>query len=187
MKPRLIILLVLAGALALAFATRSTSPPVEGTDSGLSPAEKAELETLHSEQLLVWQFPLAGDEPEEEPEFDVNVRVDTSTGHNRLVLEVTEQHGYYVEFLKATVWYADDPEVDPSDAPLSVAHVLNRYLKSGDTLVECIEMVPAELRSIGGSIGESDHWFARIDHYTRARVADPSELPPVGGTNRCDN
>ncbi len=187
MKPRLIILVVLAGVLAVTFAMRSSAPPKEGSGSHLTPEEQAELKERHSKQLLVWQFPLSGEDPEEEPEFNVTVRVDTSTGHNRLVLEVSELHGYYVEYLQATVWYVNKEGDDPNDTPLVIRRVMNRYLEAGSTLVDCFEVVPSELNSVGGSIGESWNWRAQIDSHARARTENPANFPPVGGTSRCDN
>ncbi len=185
MKPRLVILVVLAGILAVAFAMRSSAPKTED-DMQLSTVAKKDMAAVRDQQRMIWQFELPGEEPEEEAVFDVNVRVDTSTGKNRLVLEVSEEHGYYVEYLKAAVWYVENEGDNRNDTRFEMTHRLNRYLKAGETLTECFELVPAELGRIGGSIGESQNWRAEIDSYHRARVANPKKFPPVGGTNKCD-
>jgi len=176
MKPRLIILIVMAAGLAAAFAVRSSSPPKAG---------EGEKET-GDEGKMVWQFELPGEEPEEEADFDVNVRVDTSTGKNRLVLEITEVHGYYVEYLVADIWYRGAKETEEAGSLLTLTHRMNRYLKANETLVECLELVPRELSFVGGTIGTSEDWEAEITSYNRARAANPKSFPPVGGENRCD-
>jgi len=174
MKPRLIILIVAALGLAVAFAVRSATP--EKTE---------EQKESGNDGKMIWQFELPGEEPEEEAEFDVNVRVDTSTGKNRLVLEITEVHGYYVEYLEADIWYTGGKETDEGRGPLTFTHRMNRYLKANETLVECLEVVPRELSFVGGSIGTDADWAAEITSYNRARATNPATFPPVGGESRC--
>ncbi len=182
MKPRLIILIVAAAGLAVAFAVRSASPPSAGDEiSGDNPASAE----IRDPQKLVWEFELAGDAPEEEAEFDVNVRVDTSTGKNRLVLDITEVHGYYVEYIVADIWYVGGDELDDADYQFTFTHRMNRYLRANETLVECLELVPRELSFVGGSIGSTEDWAAEITNYNRARAANPESFPPVGGEDRC--
>lgn len=182
MKPRLILLIVAAAGLAVAFAMRSVSPPsAGGAVSGDNPA----LQEIRDQGRMIWQFDLPGEEPDEEAEFVVGVRVDTSTGKNRLVLEVTEVHGYYVEYLVADIWYVGGKASDDSGSGPAVTHHLNRYLKANETLVECLELVPRELSKVGGSIGSSEDWSAEITRHARSRAANPESFPPVGGEDRC--
>jgi len=135
---------------------------------------------------MVRDFQLPGEEPEEDAQFDVNVRVDKASGKNRLILEVTERHGYYVETLQALIWYSGGTGLDPASAPVVVQFFMNRYLKANETLVDCIELVPGELRDIGGDIGMDSDWSAEITSYGRARAQNPASFPPVGGKGHCD-
>jgi len=182
MKPRLIILVVVAAALAIGLAFRTAAPPQNEGGGDTPPVPPLE----RVNQKMVFEFPLPGKEPDEECEFNVNVRVDTSTGKNRLVLEISEIHGDYVEVPTAEIWYAGPEGLDLPDAPLSFQHLMNRYIRANETMVECLEVVPAELNHVGGSIGASGDWRAEIASYRRARTENPAEFPPVGGKSRCE-
>lgn len=188
MKPRLIILIVIAAALATAFALRSSAPPKKdaGGDTQFETNGGEKIEDVRERQKMVFEFPLPGKEPDEPCEFNVNVRVDTSTGKNRLVLEISEIHGDYVEVPTAQIWYAGPQGLDQPDAPLTFRQILNRYIPANETMVECLEVVPAELRHVGGKIGTDSDWRAEIVEYRRAREKNPEKFPPVGGTSRCD-
>ncbi len=183
MKPRLIILIVSAAGLAVVFAVRSASPPdAEGGNSG----EDSALAEATARGQMIWTFDLPGEEPEEEAEFDVSVRVDTSTGKNRLVLEVTEVHGYYAEYLVADIWYVGAKKSEEAGSEPIVTHRMNRYLKANETMVECLELVPRELSLVGGSIGLTEDWKAEITGCNRSRAVNPESFPPVGGESYCD-
>lgn len=188
MKPRLIILVVIAAALAVGFAFRTAAPPKNAGngDGGVQPPVTPVMKKIREQQKMVFEFPLPGKEPDEPCEFNVNVRVDTSTGKNRLVLEISEIHGDYVEVPTVQIWYAGPEGLDQPDAPLSFNQILNRYIPANETMVECLEVVPAELRHVGGKIGTDSDWRAEIIEYRRARTKNPEKFPPVGGKSRCD-
>jgi len=188
MKPRLIILVVVAAALAITFALRSSAPPKKDMDKDtvVQTDHGEKINELRNQQKMVFEFPLPGKEPDEPCEFNVNVRVDTSTGKNRLVLEISEIHGDYVELPEAEIWYAGPDGLDLAQSPLSFTHLMNRYIPANETMVECLEVVPAELSHIGGSIGTDSDWRAEIIEYRRARTKNPEKFPPVGGKSRCD-
>jgi len=187
MKPRLIILVAVAAVLAVGLALRTSAPPGEDSDSAklIDLAEGTTMSDLEDQRRMVWNFPLPGEEPEEISEFDANVRVDTTSGKNRLVLEVTELHGHYVEYLTAYVWYAGPEGWDLPDSPLVITHIMNRYLPADKTIVDCFEVVPRELQVAGAEIGVDDHWEAEIVAYERARDVNPEHFPPVGADSRC--
>ena len=65
---------------------------------------------------------------------------------------------------------------------------MNKYLKSNDTLVDCMEVVPAELGDIGGDIGETSNWDAEIVTWMaeRVRESDPDPFPLIYESDRCD-
>jgi len=179
MKLRLIILVVVAAGLAVAFAVRSASPPKETLQTNTESDDNGD------SKLMVRDFELPGDEPEEDADFDVNVRVDKASGKNRLVLEVTEKHGYYAETFQALIWHSGKTGSDPDDSPLNVNYFMNRYLKANETLVDCIDLVPGEVRDVGGDLGADSDWSAEITSYDRARTKNPDTFPPVGGTGKC--
>lgn len=188
MNVRLLILLVVAGGMAVYFAVgKNKEPVVVELDAAADPdsgdtGEKVETRTLSD-------FPLPGREPAEEPEtpddFSVTVEVDRSTGKNRLYFNITEKHGYYVETFRVLAWYKRPGVTGPEDSPLTVPVYLNDYLKANETLRTCIEVVPAELSRVGGDIGKSENWEARIEHYDRAREKNPEQFPPVVRVNSC--
>lgn len=186
---RLIILVVVAGGMAVFLAlNKSNQPsttqvdPPSATESG---SGNPEINTK-----IISEFALPGAEPADPPEvpddFAVTVEVDTSKGKNRLYFNITEKHGYYVETFRLTAWVKRPGVEGPEDSPLQVPVYLPEYLKANETLRTCIEVVPAELRHVGGSIGKSEDWEARIDYYHRAREKNPEKFPPTLRVQPCD-
>lgn len=192
MSVRLVILILLAGGMALYFAAGKNKAPttievVEVQEDELPPEEKHRLD---EERKTLAQRPLPGREPEDPPEapedFSVVVEVDHSSGKNRLYFNISEKHGYYVETFRLLAWYKKPGVTGPENSPLTVPDYVNDYLKANDTLRRCIEIVPAELSRVGGDMGTSENWEARIDEYNRARVKDPDPLPRVTRMHSCD-
>lgn len=188
MNVRLLILIVVAGGMAVYFAVgknkESVVIEIDEDPTSNEPGGSKKIETRTPAD-----FPLPGREPADPPEapddFAVTVEVDRSTGKNRLYFNITEKHGYYVETFRLLAWYKRPGVTGPEDSPLTVPHYLNDYLKANETLRTCIEVVPAELSRVGGDIGKSENWEARIDHYDRAREKNPDQFPPVIRVNSC--
>lgn len=155
MKPRFLILLVILAAAGVWTFTRT--PAEEPKDQPYVPVV---------EQRLISKVPLAGEEPEVAPEFDASVRVDTSTGKNRIFIEITEANGLFVSTMKVQVYHKDRER-----AVLEV--YLDRVLPVDGTLTHFVEVVPAELAMIGGDIGASEDWSANVYWHHRARLEDP--------------
>ncbi len=82
MGARFVILLVVAGGLALYFAVKDPTADTSQPD----PALKIYPD---DEGVLFWRKDLPGEEPAVPPEFDITVEVDTSTGKNRLYLYIS--------------------------------------------------------------------------------------------------
>jgi len=187
MSARFLILLALAGGLAVFWAVRPATAPDDGITSNHPVPFDADPD-LVDKQLSLWQRPLPGEEPDPPPEFTVNVSVDLSAGKNRLIFEVTEIHGYYAEYLTFFFWYHKPGEVldDPANQSLfRTQHVANKYIKAGEVLRESIEIVPAEIDQAGGDMGSGENWSATVS-CVRARAKNPDPLPftPEFGKDR---
>ncbi len=182
MTARLIILMVAAGILAVMFARRSTAPPQEQSQDEITimiDGGKSR-EQLSEEQKALWERDLPGEEPPEPPDLSVRVEVDPTGLKNRLYLYITEAHGYYVEEFRVVIWHKGDGDVTgPENSPLQVTHPVTKFLKANETLVDCLELVKPELRHLGGDIGQSQDWEARVERHGRARVENPALLPPL--------
>lgn len=184
MTIRLIILVVVAGALAVMFALRSTAPPSEVVanqqNSFMADGGKTR-EQVALEQQTLLQRDLPGEEPPEPADLSVRVEVDPTGGKNRLYLYISEAHGYYVEDFTAVIWHKGDGDVaGPEDAALQVTHPINKFLKANETLVDCLELVKPELDKVGGHIGQTGDWEAIVERYGRARTENPVEFPSLG-------
>lgn len=189
MKPRMLILLVLAGGLALYFAT-SKSQPITEVDQDTPTLYMGDADGLTTEQREMLkkrlaELPLPGDEPPDPPDISVQVEVDTSAGKNRLYFTLSEAHGYYVETFRLQVWYKVTPDMEPEDSPLVLGHYLDRFVKANETLRDCMEVVPAELADIDGDIGTTADWGVRLVSHGRARDNNPDPLPYRAVNNRC--
>ncbi|MCH7885374.1 MAG: hypothetical protein IIC01_09000 [Planctomycetes bacterium] len=185
MTIRLIILVVVAGVLAVMFAVRSTAPPAgvaaNQQNSFLSSDEGKSREQVALEQQTLLQRDLPGEEPPEPADLSVRVEVDPTGGKNRLYLYISEAHGYYVEDFTVVIWHKGDGDVtEPEDAALQVNHPINKFLKANETLVDCLELVKPELDKVGGDIGQTGDWEAIVERYGRARAENPVEFPPLG-------
>ncbi|MBI4719308.1 MAG: hypothetical protein HY763_16045 [Planctomycetes bacterium] len=194
MSARLVILIVVAAALAVFFAVRKPAAPPSAAavdDDALveSPEARADRELADIVNTpLHRRGPLPGEDPNPPPELDVKVEVDTSGGKNRLVLYISEKHGYYVEWFSIDFWHVanEAQRTDPKGTPFFTNYVLDRYLKANETLRDCIEIVDAELlRTKTKTIGTADDWAARISKYGRARAKNPDPLPIVNTVERC--
>lgn len=161
MKPRFLILLVILAAAGVWTFTRDKAP-TQSDGNELFDGDK------RPEQRLISKVPLAGEEPEVAPEFDASVRVDTSTGKNRIFIEITEANGLFVSTMKVQVYHKDRER-----AVLEV--YLDRVLPVDGTLTHFVEVVPAELAMIGGDIGASEDWSANVYWHHRARLEDPDQ------------
>lgn len=189
MNVRLIILLIVAAGMAVYFAVGKNKEPVVVEVDAVSDPDDGDA-TPKVDTRTISDFPLPGREPADAPEapddFGVTVEVDQSGDKNRLYLNITEKHGYYVETFRITAWYKKPGVTGPEDSPLIVPIYLNQYLKANETLRTCIEVVPAELRYVGGDIGKSENWEARVDHYDRVREKNPEKFPTVVNVTSCD-
>lgn len=183
MKPRLIILVVGAAALAIYFGTRTVTPVKEVEDiASVSPSELARLRVL---QTLLELRPLGGSEPAEEPDLSIQVEVDPTDEKHRLYYYITEAHGYYVETFDISFYYKPDADTPIEDSRPIVTTYVNGFLKANDTLKGCIDIVPGEFALIGRDMGTSQQWEAEIDSYGRARMQNPDPLPPLTEMNSC--
>lgn len=177
MKPRLIILLVLALGLAIWFATKSNDNK-PGASAPPAPEELTTDATAEARKVELAEIPLPGNEPSEPAQFSVKMEVDQSSGKNRLVFYITEKHGYFVETMNLRLWYTPTgKDIDTKESPLVLTHYINDYMQAKQTFKGHLEVVPAELAQVGGKIGASENWRGEITKYHRAREADPNPLP----------
>ncbi len=184
MNPRLVILVVAGAGLAIYLATRTTRPPGEGpqVEEVLDGQDLREIRLL---QTLLANRPLPGREPPEPPGLSIQVEVDPAETKHRLYYYITEAHGYYVETFKISFYYKPDPGTSIEESPQVVPTYLDDYVKADETLKGCIEIVPAELASIGGDMGTSKEWDAVITSHGRARMQNPDPLPPLTEVGKC--
>jgi hypothetical protein len=189
MNARLLILIVLAGGLAVYFAVAKNQAPVvvetaaEDKDGDEMTAKEIEDKRLEGTELI--KRPLPGKEPAEPPNLAVSVEVDRISGKNRLYFNITESHGYYVETFRIQFWYVRPGVTGPEDSPLSFTVYKDDFLKANDTLRTCAEVVPAELSRVGGDMGTTQNWDAEIVFHGRAREKNPDPLPIVTAMDRC--
>lgn len=190
MSIRLIILIIVGAILAVRFAMTSTAPPVDLEDADLQTFDGSDgksLEQIRNEQTPLWKRDIPGETPDEEPELDIRVEVDTSRGKNRIYLYISEAHGYYVDTFNIDLWYVGEKKYDADDSPLMIHHIImKKFLKANDTLVDCLEVVPAELKNIGNDIGETGYWEAEIVEWGRVREQNPEPLPVVTQYDSCE-
>jgi hypothetical protein len=189
MRARLLILIVLAGGLAVYFAARKNRAPSvvvttaedQGGD-GMTLEDRVRKET---EKIELCKRPLPGVEPPEKPDLAVTVEVDRTSGKNRLYFNISESHGYYVETFRIEAWYKREGVTGPEDSPLSVGLYVENYLKANETFRTCADVVPVELSRVGGDMGTTANWDAKIIWHCRARAKNPDPLPFVTDMGRC--
>ena len=184
MKVRLVILAVVAVGLAAFYLIRPSAPAV-GTQTTSGQQDGEERRRLAEMQKLLWERELPGEEPAELPELAINVEVDTSGGKNRLYYYITEAHGYYVESFEVDFYYKPAEATTKDESPYVRTEYINDYVKANETLVGCFEIVPGELRRVGGDIGTSDNWDAEITNHGRAREQNPDPLPLLSEVGKC--
>ena len=184
---RLAILVVFAGILAVALAVRPAKSPEDDDYTGAFDADgNKKIEDIRREQSRLRDRELPGQEPEEPPVLNIDVHVDAASGKNRLLFNITEEHGYYVEEFNIQFWYKDNPEVQgPEDSPVSFIHPLDKYVKAHDTLADCVELSWAELIPVNGDMGTDENWEAEIIRHGRARLQNPDPLPVLGDAGTC--
>jgi hypothetical protein len=187
---RLLMLLIVAGALAVGWGLCATRPPTATIEvpAFLPPAgfDDMDLETIRHRQEDIPSEHVEAEELEPPPEFDVAVHVDSKGLKNRLFLEITETHGYYVEALTVEVWYKPGPGPVPEGWSPLVMHPVNKYIKVGETLRDCLELVKFEVDLIGGTLGTEENWYAEVSRYGRALETNPDPLPALPqGFDRC--
>ena len=191
MKARLLILIVLAGGLAVYFAVGKNRAPtvVETVTQGEDPDGREmtpdQIKRKREEQTELCKRPLPGVEPPEKPDLAVTVEVDPTGKKNRLYFNISESHGYYVETFRIQAWYKREGVTGPEDSPLEWTLYVDNYLKANETFRTCAEVVPAELSRVGGDMGTTANWDAKIIWHCRARAKNPDPLPFVTDMGRC--
>ena len=185
MKARLVILVAVAVVLVAYYLLRPTNPstgtPVV-TGQNMSPEERRRIELMSK---MLWELPLAGEEPPEPPELSIRMEVDPTEEKNRLFYHISEANGYYVEYFQIEFYYKPDENTTADDSPYARTEYINDYVKANETLVGCFEVVPAELGAVGGDIGTSDNWDAEIIYHGRARAENPDPLPLLSEVGKC--
>lgn len=194
MSARLLILVAIAVGLAVAFAMKKPAAPPSPATSEVEKEDDTEIlldpgqskQDAEESKKRLTERPLPGEEPQIPPELDIRVEVDTSRGKNRLFFYITEKHGYYVEVFDIDFWYKDsDKVIGPKNSPYTFGHHLEKYLKANETMKDCIEVVSAELARVGGDIGTSVNWDARVHYHGRAREKNPEKLPVLATMETC--
>ena len=187
MSARLLILIVLAGGLAVYFAVGKNRAPavVEADAENADLMTEEERDRIDQEKLELSKRPLPGKEPMEPPDLAVTVEVDRTSGKNRLYFNITESHGYYVETFRINVWYKREGVTGPENSPLHFTVYKDEYLKANETFRTCAEVVPAELVLVGGDIGTTENWDADIIYHGRSREKNPDSLPIITDMGRC--
>lgn len=187
MNARLLILIVVAGALAVGLALRPNNPKAAGqTKPGFQAPGGKSITRVRQEQEPMRERELPGETPPDAPIFHIDVEVDRASGKNRLVYYLTEEHGYYVQRFMIDFWYTDGTIEGADESPLVVTQAIERYLKANDTLTYCLEIVYPELDRIGGDIGTSENWEAAVISHGRYRAQNPDPLPLLGEAGACD-
>ena len=184
MSPRLIILIVLAGGLAVYLATR-TSAPAEETLVGIEGPDD-DIETSVKARVPVWNQPLDGKEPSERAEFDVRVEVDPSGRKTRLFYYITEKHGYYVEAPKLRLWHVAAPGLELEDSDLKITRIINDFMRANETYKGCVDVTPTELMRIGNDFGTDKNWMAHVESWGRTRLENPDPFPAVVHAMSCE-
>lgn len=183
MKPRLLILMALAGGMAVFLATRAAAPLAEDKPfTGMTAEEQAR---IRENQKELRDFALPGDEPSIEPEFDIQLEVDPTGKRNRIFFYVTEAHGYYVETFDIEFFYMKDAQTSCDDAPLIASMRLEDYIEANGTLRGCVDVTNNELSRVGGDMGATENWCAAVVYHGRARVVNPDKFPPINETGKC--
>lgn len=171
MRARLIILVLLGAGLAVYYALRTPAAPNAHVQE-----ERFE-DLLDEPGLLLWHYDLPGTEPAEPPDLELTFRVDPSDGKQRIYFNLSEAHDYYVETFVLEFWYLSDPDMEFEDSPVQIEHYVDRYIKVGEVLEDCLDVADAELAKVDGQLGVTENWAGRLTGrgHTRARTTDPPE------------
>jgi len=171
MQIRLLILIAfLAFVIGVVFVTRSrkSSEVLEVTETNVDEGESGG----RIDQMMLREHALPGEEPAVPPEFHVDVQIDSSEGKNKVILTITEAHGYFAETFRIAWWKKGFERV-------RFDHFANAYLEAKGTLVQEIFAVPAELAQIDGEMGETGDWEAEVVEHGRVRLETPENWPPT--------
>ena len=144
MKPRLIILLVIAAGAAIFLANQATAPPPQ---LEVPPSEVTDPNRL----LPVWRQPIECEEPDIEPSLMLTFHLDETGTKNRIYFQISEENGFYVDYLELAAWYKTRPE----------------------TTYEQIAFAAELLGTVeqGRHVGVADH--------VAAQIVLPADFPPV--------
>lgn len=170
-RPLVYILLVVLAALGIAYTQKdkwaSKPEPLEDPDSLPVDPGIAEMQTPLSER------PLAGEEPEADPKFNVQIELDTNSGSGVMHFTLIEEHGYYVEAPQIRFWKKGD-ERNFIEQPYE-----NRFLTAGGSLRLKFSFTPFELADkFKNDLGTADDWEASVT-FGRAREKNPDPLPLI--------
>lgn len=192
MQVRLILLLVVLVGLGVGVAIKFTGAKKVGAnetsteDLGTTLDSNGEsLELVREKQKPLGLRELPGEEPSEPPQLSIRAYPDKSSGKNRIMFEITEARGYYVESFDVVLWYKSTPDMTLKDSPLPLPKVVENFVKANETLVDCMEVVPTELSRVKGDLGTEENWGAMIQRHGRARAKNPEPLPPLAEAYDC--
>ncbi|RME37647.1 MAG: hypothetical protein D6788_09025 [Planctomycetota bacterium] len=187
MNIRLVILLVVAGGLAVYWAVRTPPSPktsAAGEDDVTFLGDRSQ-EEIRLMQTPLGKRPLPGVTPDVPPELSIRVEVDPSGKKNRLYYYITEAHGYYVEEFTIDFFYKPTPETTKEDSPLVVQQDVQNYVKANETFTGCMDFTWRDLRDVGGSMGTDENWGADIVRHGRYREENPDPLPLIPDVAQC--
>lgn len=171
MGARLILLIVFGAGLAVYYGLRS---PVALDADFVAQEFTGGVEP----NLMLWNYDLPGEQPAEPPDLELSLTVDPTDGKNRIYFTLSEANDYYVETFVLEFWYLTDPDTEFEESPIQIEHHLDKYIKAGEVLEDCTDVVAAELEHVGGEMGTIDNWAGRISGRgsMRYRTANPPEL-----------
>jgi hypothetical protein len=173
MGARLIILIVLGAGLAMFYALRPPAAENAGIKEQDPTGEAAEI------GKMLWRNdPPNCPKANIEPDLSLSWSVDPLDGKNRIYIELSESHEFYVQSFVLEFWYMPDAATECEDSPLCINVPLDVYIKAGEFYEGCADINDAELREIGGDMGNTDNWGGNIVDYsmTRACTENPPEL-----------
>ena len=172
MGARLILLIVLGAGLAVYYGTRTPAAPGSHVK-----VQEIRRDIIEPNQLL-WNYDLPGEQPAEPPDLELTLSVDPADGKHRIYYTLSEANDYYVETFVLEFWYLTDPDTEFEESPIQVSHYVDKYIKAGDVLEDCLDVVGAELSKVGGEMGTIDNWAGRLTGRgnVRYRAANPPEL-----------
>lgn len=190
MSTRLILLVLVAAGLAIGVGVKFSAPPNVSAevdeDQLFAGKSGVPFDVVAQTQKALADRPLPGSEPPVPPEFILDVSVDPTGKKNRLYIDVTEVHGYYVETFRFGLYYKLTPDMSYEESPLTVDHFVDTFVPANDTLRVCMDFVPAELNRAEGVMGTDENWGAVVLFHGRAREKNPEPLPLLANAFDCD-